>query len=374
MSDTFRPNPLRLAFGLMRLPKNPDGTIDIPQVSEMADRFIAAGGTYFDTAFVYDGGDSEKAFKAAVADRYPRDLYTLATKLHATIGATDEKSAKQEFTTSLERTGAGYFDYYLLHAMQRSMYKKYDEYGLWDFVKEQKAKGLIRHWGFSFHADPDLLEELLDAHPDAEFVQLQINYADWDNPGVASRRNWEICRERGKPVMIMEPVKGGILADPISSVRAVFDSYGAEVSYASWALRFAAGLEGVHAVLSGMSNLAQMDDNLRTMKNFRPLNEAEMELIRRAQHALDADKSIPCTSCHYCTKGCPMEIPIPEIFNVINRRKGSPEFRTIREYTIVTQDRGKASDCISCGQCESACPQGLKIISLLRQCKNELEK
>ena len=374
MSDTFRENPLRLAFGLMRLPKLPDGSIDVPQVCEMADRFIAAGGTYFDTAFVYDGGDSEKAFKAAVADRYPREAYTLATKLHATIGATDEQSAKQEFTTSLERTGAGFFDYYLLHAMQRSMYRKYDEYGLWDFVKEQKAKGLIRHWGFSFHADPGLLEELLEAHPDAEFVQLQINYADWENPGVASRRNWEICKAHGKPVMIMEPVKGGILADPIPGVRAVFDAAGADVSYASWALRFAAGLENVHAVLSGMSSLAQMEDNLKTMKNFRPLNEEEMQLIHRAQQALDADKSIPCTACHYCTKGCPMEIPIPEIFNVINRRKGSPEFRTIREYTIVTTDRGTAGSCVACGQCESACPQGLPVISLLQKCAAELEK
>ena len=374
MADSFRPNPLRLAFGLMRLPKLPDGSIDVPQVYEMADRFIAAGGTYFDTAFVYDGGDSEKAFKAAVADRYPREAYTLATKLHATIGATDEQSAKQEFATSLARTGAGFFDYYLLHAMQRSMYRKYDEYGLWDFVKEQQAKGLIRHWGFSFHADPALLEELLDAHPDAEFVQLQINYADWENPGVASRRNWEICRERGKPVMIMEPVKGGILADPIPAVRAVFDAASRDVSYASWALRFAAGLEGVHAVLSGMSSLAQMDDNLKTMKEFRPLDAEERELIRRARHALDEDKSIPCTACHYCTKGCPMDIPIPEIFSVINRRKGSPEFRTLREYSIVTAGRGTAGDCVSCGQCERACPQGLKIISLLRQCKAELEK
>ena len=374
MSETFRPNPFRLAFGLMRLPKNPDGSIDIPQVCEMADRFIAAGGTYFDTAYVYDGGGSEKAFKAAVADRYPRDAYTLATKLNAAMGATDEKSAKAEFDISLERTGAGFFDYYLLHAMQFSTYKKYDEYGLWDFVKELKAKGLVRHWGFSFHAGPDLLEELLDRHPDAEFVQLQINYADWENPGVASRRNWEICRERGKPVMIMEPVKGGILADPIPTVREVFDGYGADVSYASWALRFAAGLEGIHAVLSGMSNVAQMEDNLRTMKDFRPLNENEMELIHRAQKALDADKSIPCTACHYCTKGCPMEIPIPEIFNVVNRRKGSPEFRTIREYGIVTAGRGKASDCVSCGRCERACPQGLKIISLLRMCRAELEK
>ena len=374
MSEPFRPNPFRLAFGLMRLPKNPDGSIDIPQVCQMADKFITAGGTYFDTAYVYDGGDSEKAFKAAVADRWPRDVYTLATKIHATIGAVDAESAKQEFATSLERTGAGYFDYYLLHALQRSTYQKYDEYGLWDFVKEKNEQGLIRHWGLSFHADPELLERILDAHPDAEFVQLQINYADWENPGVASRRNLEICRERGKPVMIMEPVKGGILADPIPTVREVFDAYGADVSYASWALRFAAGLEGVHAVLSGMSNLAQMEDNLKTMKDFRPLNETEMELIHRAQKALDADKSIPCTACHYCTKGCPMDIPIPEIFNVINRRKGSPEFRTIREYGIVTAGKGTAGDCIACGQCERACPQGLKIISLLKQCKADLEK
>ena len=245
-------NPFRLGFGLMRLPKNEDGSIDIPQVCEMADRFIAAGGTYFDTAFVYDNGGSEAAFKAAVADRHPRNTYTIATKLMGWGQCQDEQFAKQEFYTSLERTGAGYFDYYLLHALQRSTWQKYDEYGLWDFVKEQKAKGLIRHWGFSFHADPALLEQLLERHPDAEFVQLQINYADWENPGVASRRNWEIFRERGKPVMIMEPVKGGILADPIPSVRAVFDASGAEVSYASWALRFAAGLEGVHAVLSGM--------------------------------------------------------------------------------------------------------------------------
>ena len=374
MSNSFQPNPLRLAFGLMRLPKNPDGSIDIPQVSEMADRFLAAGGTYFDTAYVYDGGDSEKAFRAAVADRYPREAYTLATKLNAVMGAKDEKSAKEEFNISLERTGAGYFDYYLLHAMQLTTHHKYDEYGLWDYVKGLKEKGLIRHWGFSFHATPDLLEKLLDAHPDAEFVQLQINYADWNNPGVASRRNWEICRERGKPVMIMEPVKGGILADPIPAVREIFDASGAGVSYASWALRFAAGLEGVHAVLSGMSSLAQMDDNLKTMKDFRPLDESEMELIRRAQKALDEDKSIPCTACHYCTKGCPMGIPIPEIFNVINRRKGSPEFRTVREYNIVTDGRGTAGDCVACGQCERVCPQGLKIISLLRQCKAELEK
>ena len=374
MTDAFRPNPFRLGFGLMRLPKNPDGTIDIPQVCRMADRFIECGGTYFDTAYVYDGGGSEEAFRAAVAERHPRDAYTLATKLNAAIGATDEGSAKQEFFTSLERTGAGYFDYYLLHALQRGTYRLYEQYGLWDFVKEQKAKGLIRHWGFSFHADPDLLEELLETHPDAEFVQLQINYADWENPGVASRRNLEICRKHGKPVIIMEPVKGGILADPIPEVRALLEAADPEASCASWALRFAAGLEGVHAVLSGMSSTAQMEDNLKTMTDFRPLDEKEMETIRLAQKALDEDKSIPCTACHYCTAGCPMGIPIPEVFNVINRKKGSPHFRTVREYGIVTQGRGRAGDCVACGQCERACPQGLPIIDLLKECRKELEE
>ena len=367
------PNPFKLGFGLMRLPKNPDGSIDVPQVCQMADLFLAAGGTYFDTAYVYDSGASEAAFRTAVAERYPRESYTLATKLHATMMCQDEQSAKQEFYTSLERTGAGYFDYYLLHALQRSTFQKYDEYGIWDFVKEQKEKGLVRHWGFSFHADSELLEKLLQEHPEVEFVQLQINYADWENPGVASRRNWEICKAYGKPVIVMEPVKGGILADPIPEVRKILDEGGTGASYASWALRFVAGKENIHAVLSGMSNLEQMKDNLKTMSPFIPLNEAETELIHRAQKALDEDKSIPCTACHYCTKGCPMEIPIPEIFNVENRKKGSPKFRTVREYDIVTLHRGRAGDCIACGQCEAACPQQLPIISLLRKFREDLE-
>ena len=363
--DTFK-----LGFGLMRLPKNPDGSIDIPQVKRMADAFITAGGTYFDTAYVYDGGASEAAFKAAVADRYPREAYTIATKLHAAAGgAKDEQSAKQEFVTSLERTGAGYIDYYLLHAIQRTNYQLYEDYHLWDYVKEQKEKGLIRHWGFSFHADPELLEELLNRHPDAEFVQLQINYADWENPGVASRRNWEVCQAHGKPVVIMEPVKGGVLANPIPEVRQALDAGGTGWSYAGWALRYAASINGLIAVLSGMSNEAQMEDNLRTMRDFRPMNEEERAAIRKAQEALNADKSIACTACHYCTAGCPMNIARPEIFNVVNRSKGSAEFRTRREYSIVTRTGGKASECIQCGQCESVCPQHLPIIRLLEECK-----
>jgi len=362
--DTFK-----LGFGLMRLPKNTDGTIDVPQVCRMADRFIAAGGTYFDTAYVYDNGLSEAAFKAAVAERYPRSAYTLATKLNAQMQCHDAQSARQQFFTSLERTGAGYFDFYLLHALQRSNVNKYDEYALWDFVAEQKAKGLIRHVGFSFHADPDLLEALLTAHPEMEFVQLQLNYADWENPGVAARRNWEICKAHHKPVTVMEPVKGGILADPIDAVKAVFDRTGSTLSYASWAIRFAASQENIITVLSGMSSLGQMEDNLSYMRHFKPLTDDEQAIIAQAQAALNADRSIPCTGCHYCVKGCPMNIPIPDIFTVENRKKGSPEFRTVREYNIVTQGKGRAGDCVQCGQCESVCPQHLPIIQLLERCR-----
>ena len=200
-------------------------------------------------------------------------------------------------------------------------------------------------------------------------MQLQINYADWENPGVNSKKNLEICKAHGKPVVVMEPVKGGILADPIDTVKEIFDKENNGLSYASWALRYVASKDNLLAVLSGMSSLEQMEDNLSFMKDFKPLDEHEMDVIRQAQAAIEADKSIPCTACHYCTKGCPMGIPIPEIFNVQNRKKGSPEFRTKREYAIVTNDKGKASDCIQCGQCEAACPQHLPIIELLQDCQ-----
>ena len=357
---------LKLGFGMMRLPRLEDDTIDIPQVCEMVDLFMEAGGTYFDTAFAYPG--SEEAIRKALVERYPRDSYTLASKLFIQPGSSiTEEEAKKEFETTLERTNAGYIDYYLVHAIQRTNWEKYEEYGIWDYVKGLKEQGLIKHYGFSFHADPDLLVQILEAHPDSEFVQLQINYADWDNPGVAAKQNFEICKKNGKPVVVMEPVKGGILADPIDTVKAVFDKENTGMSYASWALRYVAEKENLLAVLSGMSSVEQMKDNLSFMKDFRPLTEHEHEVIREAQKALDEDKSIPCTACHYCTKGCPMNIPIPEIFNVENRKKGSPEFRVRREYLIVTMDKGKASDCIQCGQCENACPQHLPIISLLEQ-------
>ena len=374
MSDYLGKDVFKLGFGLMRLPKNPDGSIDIAQTSEMVDRFIAAGGTYFDTAYVYDNGGSEAAARKALVERHPRESYTLCTKLNAWHQAHDEESAKRQFYTSLERTGAGYFDYYLLHGLQPGNWTKYDEYHLWDFVQEQKAKGLLKHIGFSYHAGPELLDKLLTDHPEMDFIQLQLNYADWENPGVAARANYETARKHGVPVTVMEPVKGGVLANPIPKVKEVFDQANLEVSYASWAIRYAASLDGIITVLSGMSNLAQMDDNLSYMRDFQPLSKEEQEVIHQAQEAMNEDKSIPCTGCHYCTDGCPMSITIPEIFSVQNRQTVYPGWdKGKNDYLIATAGRGKASQCVGCGQCESACPQQLPIIELLKNSAATLE-
>ncbi len=365
----------KLGFGLMRLPKLPDGRIDVEQVKQMVDEFIAAGQTYFDTAYVYDGGASELAAKEALVKRYPRDKFTLATKLCAWMQAEDEEAAKQQFYTSLERTGAGYFDYYLLHAVQESNYKLYEEYHIWNFVKELKEKGLIKHWGFSFHATPELLDEILTAHPDAEFVQLQINYADWENPKVNSRACYEMARQHGKSIVVMEPVKGGVLANPPKEIRDIFQEENPALSLASWGIRYAASLDGVITVLSGMSNLEQMRDNLSYMKEFKPLDESEQKAIRKVQEIIPNLKAIPCTACHYCTGGCPKKIPIPEIFAARNLQLVWGQFRNgMRDYQRAVSDAGRASDCIACGQCERACPQQLSVISLLRECAQVLDQ
>ena len=330
---------------------------------------MEAGQTYFDTAFVYDGGESERAAKAALVDRYPRESYTLATKLCAWAGNPSEKSAKQQLFTSLERTGAGYFDYYLLHALQTSNYTMYDDFHIWDFVKEQKEKGLIKHWGFSFHSTPDILDMLLTEHPDTEFVQLQLNYADWENPDVTARANYEVARKHGKSIVVMEPVKGGSLANPVDEVCKILKEADPDASCASWAIRYAASLDGIISVLSGMSNIEQMADNLSYMKDFKPLDRAEQEVIKRAQEALNAVNSIPCTACHYCTDGCPMQIPIPEIFAARNRQLIWGQWQEGRnDYESAVRDSGSASDCVECGQCENVCPQQIKVIGRLKEC------
>ena len=374
MADYFGKDVFKLGFGLMRLPQNDDGGINIEETCQMVDKFIAAGGTYFDTAYVYGNGASELAMRKALVDRYPRESYTVCTKLCAWQQADGEQSAKQQFYVSLERTGVGYFDYYLLHALQQSNYKLYEEYHIWDFVKEQKQKGLIKYFGFSFHASPALLEELLTAHPEVDFVQLQINYADWDNPDVASRECYEIARRHGKSITIMEPVKGGALANPPKDVQEILKAANPNLSYAGWAIRYAASLDGIITVLSGMSNLAQMDDNLSYMKNFKPLSAAEQQVILRAQDALKNVKTIACTACHYCTDGCPMRIPIPEIFAARNRHTRELRAHGAKsDYLKATNGVGKASQCIGCMQCENACPQQLKITELLTECAEDLE-
>ena len=365
----------KLGFGLMRLPGTQGGgKVDLDTVTKMVDAFMAAGLRYFDTAYVYDKGGSEKTVKTVLVDRYPRESFMLASKLHATIGVNTAAEAKRELEISLERTGAGYFDFYLLHSLMLTNYQIYEDYGLWDFVKAQKAAGKIRHIGFSFHGTPELLEKLLTDHPEAEFVQLQINYADWDNPAVASRKCYDIARRFGKPIVIMEPVKGGFLAQPPASVEKILTEANPDVSAASWAIRFAASLDGIITVLSGMSDEAQMADNLSYMGDFKPLSESEQAVIRKAQAAIAAIDSIPCTGCRYCVAGCPKQIPIPNIFSAMNREMvyGQTDDAK-RRCANATTGVGKASDCIACGQCEKACPQHLPIIADLKKCAAALE-
>ena len=357
---------MKLGFGLMRLPRSGDDRIDIEQVKAMVDRFIAAGGTYFDTAYVYDG--SEEAIRKALVERYPRNAYTLATKCNAWLGCHSREEARQQIQTSLVRTGLQYFDYYLLHSIRDSNVQIYDDYALWDHIRDLKAAGLVKRCGFSFHDQPALLDELLTKHPEVDFVQLQINYADWNNPDVASRENYETARRHGKPIVVMEPVKGGILADLPAAFSEPFQTYAPDASLASWAIRYVASLDGILAVLSGMSSIEQMDDNLSYMKEFSPLSAEEQSLVREVQRRLGESGTIPCTSCKYCMPGCPRGIAIPKIFGAYNlyqiyRRMDLAR----RNYMMLTQTSSPASSCVQCGQCEGACPQHLPIINNLKK-------
>ncbi len=364
----------KLGFGLMRLPQK-DGRIDIEQTKTMVDMFMSDGFTYFDTAWAYGG--SEDATRQALVERYPRESFKLASKIAPWINCKTREEAIAQFDTSLSRTAAGYFDFYLLHNLGENRTKYFDDFGIWDFVKEKKAEGLIKHIGCSAHCTAKELEAILSAHPEIEFVQLQINYADWEDARVQSRAVYEVARSHGKPVIIMEPVKGGLLANPPDGVAKVLKNADPEASFASWAIRFAASLDGVITVLSGMSNIAQMKDNLSYMKDFSGLTKSQMNVIQDAREELRKIPTIPCTSCGYCTKVCPMNIGIPGTFTAMNflTLYGNLETARGRERWINGQGGFRSADiCIKCGACEDACPQHISIRHELSCCLEALKQ
>jgi predicted aldo/keto reductase-like oxidoreductase len=362
----------KLGFGLMRLPMLGE-EVDLEQTKKMVDRFIEAGFTYFDTAFVYINGKSEEAAKEAIVKRYPRESFQLATKMPVWMVEKYEDFQKY-FDIQLERTGAGYFDFYLLHALDGSRGKQMEEIGGWKFVLEMKKKGLIKHIGFSFHGKVEDLDEILTAHPESEFVQLQINYADWDNPEVQSGKCYEIARKHNTPIIVMEPIKGGSLAVMRPEVQDMFKKANPKLSIASWAMRYVASLKGMVTVLSGMSDLQQMEDNLSYMTNFKPLQEEEYRVITKVVEELTKIPTIPCTGCRYCVDGCPQKVAIPDAFSCYNNYTLYQNLEATKgTYQWVTGSGGKASECIACGSCESHCPQHINIIESLKEVAGILE-
>ncbi len=362
----------------MRMPltDKTNGDIDVEQVKKMVDVFMENGFTYFDTAWMYMGFNSENVAKEALVDRYPRESFTLATKLHSNFFNSEEEMDKV-FNTQLAKTGAGYFDYYLLHGIEENMLKKHEELDSFSWLLKKKEEGKIKHAGFSYHDNAKLLDKILTNHPDMEFVQLQINYLDWENPAIGSKECYEVATGFGKPVIVMEPVKGGTLAKVPQEVADFLASKDPSRTPASWALRFPLSLENVMVVLSGMFKPEQMTENLDTADSAGPLSEDELQTLHEAVRIMNSLGGIPCTGCSYCTTGCPMNIPIPQYFALYNadiqevRTKGwNPQEAY---YGNLARTFGKASDCIACGQCEGICPQHLPIIDLLKSCR-ELER
>ncbi len=366
----------RLGFGFMRLPETEndgDKTIDLETLRLMVDAFMDAGFTYFDTARGYHGGRSEGALKATLVDRYPRDSFTIASKLPA-WAAKNADHARSMFDKSLRETGAGYFDYFLLHNLGEDRTKLFDDYGLWDFLAEKRAEGLIRNLGFSIHDKADALEEVLEKHPDVDFVQLQINYADWESETIESRKCYEVACARDLPIVIMEPVKGGSLVKLPETAERILRTANPEAPLASWALRFAASLPGVITTLSGMSTLEQVQENVRIMKDFQPLTDAERGSLDHVRAVLDGIPTVPCTDCRYCLKECPQQVRIPAALASLNiLTLYHDEYRAQENYDWNASD-GPASDCIACGMCESVCPQHIPIIAELARAAELFER
>ncbi len=369
-------NTCKLGFGCMRLPlldANDQKSIDIEQFKTMVDEFIAGGGTYFDTAFVYHEGASETALKEALTSRYPRDAYTIATKCLA-WAAPDEQTAKSNLQTSLDRMGIDYVDFYLLHNVGGPRTAVFDKFGMWDFVKEMKAQGKIKNIGFSMHDDAKTLDALLAEHPDVDFVQIQVNYLDWDDPVVQSRKLMKVAQKHDVPVIIMEPARGGQLVNLPERVARVFKQAAPEESLASWAYRFCYTQPNVVAVLSGMSTPDQVRENMADYHKHgvEPFSESEQAAFDAAIEALHAVPTVPCTNCRYCVKDCPQGVAIPNIMGLLNL-EAYTDNREFAKQQYSWQAKEPASACIKCGACEDMCPQKIDIISQLEKAAERFE-
>ena len=363
----------KLGFGLMRLPET-GGEIDIERVKTMVDKYMNAGMNYFDTAYVYHSGKSEVAAREALVKRYPRESFLLATKLPGW-----EMKCKEDrdriFDEQCQRAGVDYFDFYLLHSIEEgNNYVSYEKYDCFNWGLKMKEAGRIKHFGFSFHGSPELLDKLTDEHPEMEFVQIQLNYLDRTNPVVRSQKLYDILHKKKIPMIIMEPVRGGMLAAMAPELEAKFKAARPNDSVASWALRYCGSLEGVVTILSGMSTEEQMDDNIKTFLNFEPVSAAEMKIIDEVTDKILSIPQIGCTACKYCVDGCPTKISIPDVFRTINTLRRYPnDWRAKNFYSALAARSAKASDCVSCGQCESVCPQHLPIIKLMQEAAEILD-
>ena len=359
-------------FGFMRLPMNGD-EVNLEETKQMVDAFLDAGFNYFDTAHGYIQGKSETALKACLTSRYPRDKYILTNKLSGGFFKT-EADIRPLFESQLEACGVDYFDFYLMHAQGEGCYPHYKKCRAYETAFELKKEGKVRHVGISFHDRAEFLEQILTEYPEVEAVQIQFNYVDYDDLAVQSRRCYEVCRKYNKPVLVMEPVKGGNLVKLPEEAKAVLENLHGG-SPASYAIRFAAGFPGMMMVLSGMSSLQQMQDNISFMQDFKPLNEQEMEAIRQVQEIFKTKNLIPCTACRYCTDGCPQHISIPDLFAIMNTKQIHHDWNADYYYDDVYTGPGrKASDCLKCGKCEKVCPQHLPIRQLLEDVAKEFEK